>query len=376
MSIEDRPIEDRLSAELTLVADELPPPHVSAAGLERAGRKERTRRRTAVAAIGSAAAVVVAVVGVAIVLPDQGQDGRPAPRPDEPTPGTSVPYWQDGVLHVGETEIETTYRDLEFANGTTLVGRVARGEWFHVVGGELVPLPMGDPGLDPKLSADGDTAAWVTAVDETTRRVVAWDLTTDTAIDEVETPVAVECCDVGGDVVLHGVDAEGRAFWSSDRTFVWKPGSEPVVVTGASTAIFGELWPGGLMYQSDDLPELTTAPIGTFGTVDDDGRFTKVGDVSSEQNGRWSPDGQHYVWGNKEQTTFQVDDLEGGFVRLELDPSAYDFVGIAAWESLDDVIFRAGSGSSRTLLRCSASTGECEVAVEGLTVRGRVPDGY
>ena len=64
---------------------------------------------------------------------------RPAPKPVEPAPGTSIPYWQEGVLHIGETEIETTYRDLQFANGTTVVGRVGRGEWFRVVGSEFVP---------------------------------------------------------------------------------------------------------------------------------------------------------------------------------------------------------------------------------------------
>jgi hypothetical protein len=369
-------IEDLLSAELSTLADGLPPPHVAAAGLERAGRKERTRRRTAIAVVGSAAAVVLAV-GLAIVLPGQGKEELPAPRPFDPVPGTSIPYWQEGVLHVGETEIQTTYRDLKFANGTTVVGRVARGEWFHVVGSELVRLPTGGAGLDPKLSADGDTAAWVTVIDETTRRVVAWDLTTDTEIAEVEVPVQVECCDQGGELILHGVDSEGRVFWSTDRTLMWTPGSEPVEVTGAGTAIFGDLWPGGLMFQSDEQPDLSVGPVGTYGTVDDDGVFTKVGDVPTDQNGVWSPDGQHYVYGNKDGTTFQVAELDGDATFLDLDTFVYDFIGIATWESVDDVILRAGSGDRISLLRCTVSTGECDVALEGLTVRtSRVPDGY
>jgi hypothetical protein len=408
-------IEDRLESELGTIADQLSPPIVSTSGLERAGRREQARRRTTAVVVGAAASLLL-VVAVAAV-PRMQQDSDPAPpvaTHTHPTkaerltlpglpegPATDVPWWQDGVLHVGGTTIPTSFRSIVYRGGTTVVGRssTAGAEWYLIVGDTLEPLISSAYPSVPVVSADGARIAWV---EETGRRqldrtntdvdyrVVAYDAATRQAVGSLERTERVQCCDAGGVLTVAGIDLDGRVVLIGGESLAWTPGHDPVRLRGpGADGILGDIWPGGVMWQGQG--EGFFDLVGEYGTVGADGVIHRVGAVPNDQFGIWSPDGTAYVYpgdaGGGSPAKVTLDHLwisspeNGQPVELRLPPTpTYE---ILTWESANAVIIQARQPYGEPgdfpaglvqLVRCSSRSGVCERVSDGPTRRAVFPD--
>lgn len=261
------------------------------------GRQQRARRQGI--AIGTAAVAVVTILGVTQLI---GRDGdRPQPAPPGPPDAVStapvdVPYSEAGRLHVGERVLDTNLRDIRYAAGTTVVGSDFLGgtDWFLVSDAGMVPVVESRNPVRALVSPDGEVVVWVESTSETSRRLVMWDVATQAVVGETEVPVAVTCCDQGGELVIHGVDLDHRVAFYTDRPWLWEPGSDPVPIRGAGPIYISDPWPGGVMFQGRTAGG--TSPPGVYGTVDDGGRFERVGTTPVDQGGLWSPDGTVYVY--------------------------------------------------------------------------------
>ncbi|WP_309647871.1 hypothetical protein [Nocardioides sp.] len=366
-------IEDRLAAELGSRADRLGTPHVEVSGLERLGRRERRRRRTAWASAGAAVAAAVVIGGVAVLAQP---DARTAPGPDPATdppsqvveePG-ALPYLLDGTLHLGDRRIAVDPDwQIAFAGGTTLVGRQWEGPWAVVEGDRLVGLPTGiTTPVGVILSDDGTLAAWVNTLGRTAQRVVLWDLVADAEIDRVEVEVEPDFRD---QLSLTGIDLLGRVTWSTnvlENLTVWRPGSEPVLVTGLP-GFYQRAWPGGVVAG------------GRYGGIGDDGRFTVVGRVE-DANGSsslWSPDGTTRVQVSgtsavlldlRQDAVIQFPDLG---VRLSS-------VSPRGWVSPTQVVLAGPLADSddgqQALVLCDVTTVLCEPVDEDVPGDAQLPD--
>ena len=134
-----------------------------------------------------------------------------------------TPWWHDGVLHVGEVEIETPFpvstEFIEVAGGSILIGDPAwddeskEARWAIVRGGRPVLLPTTGKS-NVSLSVDGRIAYWVETADsfgpETEpRRVVTWDVLTSQKLATREL-----------DGTVLGVDSDGIAYVRDPGTVV------------------------------------------------------------------------------------------------------------------------------------------------------------
>ena len=348
------------------------------------------KRRTALGA--AITALVAVVVTIAVMLSDEPSPPTrlavatpstpPASLDDLPVGlATSVPWWQHGMLHVGEAHIRTQLRIVLFANGTTVVGRahVERGSaWFVVRGSSLEPL-VTSPGLvTPEVSDDGRTIVWADPVAEDRRRISAYDVTSGTVIGSIEAPVQVTCCDQGGELVMNGVTTDGRVVWSTpwSAVFVWRPGEPDAVKLDLTFRhVSLENWPGGLMWQGESAS--TYLHHGVLATVSELGAVRRVGKVPTDQNGQWSPDGTSYAYAGQADgrslakaalDNIWVQDVATG-ERLRLDlPTELPF-SLVAWESRTTAILGTWlpfdgvddkHAGLQALARCDTGTGSCE----------------
>lgn len=357
---------------------------------------------------GALASMVAVTVLAGCSVHVSGGDAAPTTSPTTPSPpevladltvgaAAEVPWWQHGVLHVGEVSIRTTYRDLVFGAGTTLVGRgdFERGSrWFLVDGADLVPL-LTSPGLvRPVVSAGGATLAWSDPVDATTRHLVAYDAGTQRELGARDVDVHPVCCDAGGELMVNGVGLDGRVVYSvlGAATHLWTPGGTTVELTGVDPSLLdGELWPGGVMWQVAGADSF--AARGGYGTVDASGAVTKVGRVETDQLGTWSPDGTAYAYPGATDGTSAVkaplpdvwvDHTDTGErTRLEL-PTGRQFQ-IVAWESADRLVLQTRNAFGEpapdgephglvALVRCDTTTGACERTADGPQGNPRLPD--
>ncbi len=308
-----------------------------------------------------------------------------------------VPWWQHGVLHIGEKSIRTTYRDLVFGAGTTLVGRghFERGSrWFLVDGTDLVPLLMSSGLVRPVVSPDGGTVAWSDPVDATTRHLVAYDVATHRELGARDVEVHPACCDAGGELMVNGVGQDGRVVFSvlGVGAHLWNPGGTTVELTGVDANLLdAEPWPGGVMWQVHGADMFTSR--GGYGTVDASGAVMKVGRVETDQLGTWSPDGTAYAYRGGDDGTSPVkeplpdvwvDHVDTGErTRLLLPPDRR--FEIVAWESADRLVLQTrnnfGVPAPRgephglvALVRCDTTTGACERTADGPRGNPRLPD--
>lgn len=405
-------IEEHLRTQLAEVADGLARPDASVPGLERAGRHERTRRRTTLVGVGAAAAVLVVIAGVSI--PKLAGDAVPQPTtPTAPTspatpqqPGSlddlpvgdasKVPWWQGGVLHAGDTAVDTPLREIRYAGGTTIVGRPdfeAGSEWFLLAGDRLTPLVSSGGLLEPVISADGRTIAWSDPVADTTRRLVAYDVASRSEVGSMDVTVHPTCCDAGGEIFINGIDLDGRVVYSAlgEPARIWTPGGADIEVSGVEGSLLdNEVWPGGVMWQgrgvsSFDLP-------GVYGAVDENGGVHRVGTVETDQLGTWSPDGTAYVYpGQADGTTMVkvgltdvwVERIDTGERTRLLLPAERAFE-IVAWETPTTVVLQTRNdfgekppeGESHglaALVRCDTVTGVCERTGDGVPPNAELP---
>lgn len=401
--------EERLSAELSGVADGLERPDVSVPGLERLGRREQVRRRTALVAAGAAAAVLVVIA--AGTLPKLGSAGDPGPAiaPSTPSkvdpsappetladlpegPATDLPWVKAGVLHVSGFEIEVGLQQVLFRGGTTLVGGGVSDvvAWYLVDGDRLVHLPGAGR---PLISPDGSSIAWPDElaresirlnVSDVTYRLVSYDVATGAVVGTHERTERVTCCDAGGVLMIQGIGADGRVVTftiGGEGAQIWDPGNEPVEIVGMTgLGVEGvPSWPGGVMYlgpgaDSSDDPA-------TFATIGADGSVSPVGQVDVSQGGIWSDDGSTYAFdsfadGIVVQYFETSADPTRGLLRLPVD---LDW-RIVAWESTDELVL-AGYGDGDEpplagLIRCDVRSLECERIADGPTGEVELPGIY
>jgi hypothetical protein len=245
-------------------------------------------------------------------------------------------------------------------------------------GGSLVDLfATKSPGAHPVLSADGRFAAWATSVDahrydldeaDTTFTITAYDVKKGAVTGTTEIDSHTFCCDGGGVVEVAGVDGDGSVILarSSDRAWLWRPGSDPVRLTGdvrARGVLGNDQWPGGVSWT---IGEGSSDDPAALGRVSSGGVVTRMARVPQSQDGVWSPDGSSYAYlpftksGHRRPVVWS----DGRRTRLQLRRAA-DVVG---WESSHALILlmdgRRGRPGLRPaiLVRCDARTGDCEQA--------------
>jgi hypothetical protein len=298
---------------------------------------------------------------------------------DAAGPPSQIPWWSRGELHVSEGSIPTQMRQIVARGGTTIIGSATRhgSTWRILRDDSLVGLfASRSPGAHPVLSPDGRSAAWATSVRthrynlyeaDTRFTVTAYDVGRARVTGTTEIDSRTYCCDEGGVVEVAGVDSDGSVILarSSDRAWIWRPGTRPVRLTGAlrSRGIAGnDPWPGGVSWTIGDSSEDPAA----FGRVSRSGVVTRAGRVPQSQDGLWSSDGASYAYvpftkfGHRRPVVWS----DGTRVQLRLRHAAE----VVGWESSQELILLTDGRPRRpalrpvVLARCDTRTGFCEPA--------------
>jgi hypothetical protein len=227
--------------------------------------------------------------------------------PSEPlaaTPGNLLPWLAGGELHDGDVVVPTQANRLVLGSGTTLAGRTdgARSRWWLLDHDRLVPL-LDEPAasVDPVLSADGGTAAWIAG-----GVVTAYDVPSRTVLGRtsVSEPVAVAVVANDGRVALdHG---------PGGAVLMWRAGDDPVP---ASWRDFGGPPKDGAIRSPDETlaagPDLVIRDLRTG-----------------------------------ERTTLKLTPDRRWSVRMWAD-------------DVHVLVARGGEGSTPDVVSCDATTGEC-----------------
>lgn len=296
-------------------------------------------------------------------------------------PATTLPWWQNGVLHVDGTKISTSFTRMDARNGTVVIGRGrgtrhSGGEWYLVDGDQLDRLPTSGTTGRPLISANGRWVAWLeeraTAItqykDDTRYRAVIYDARAGTQIDVFHNRRKVAWEDGINAVWLHSIDNTGRLYFTlgHDGRRIWRPGRRPIPLTGASNDV-GQVvdgWPRGITLERDQ--EETND--GVYGTVDRTGQFTAVGELLEPRTGFWSGKGEAYAYSRDEAAgseTYWADRIDDG-TSVQLGMPPYDGYGpqVIGWESAEAVILWLhqdwGDDRVSLLVRCDTTTGDCE----------------
>lgn len=349
--------EDQLRSSLRTRAQHLGAADVQASGLAEAGRREQRRRRNvwtggALTVAGVAAAAVIAT---GMVEPTKQVDPEPAPAPStaaEAMPASYILNRQS--LYVGVHQLRLPQKNLEpvYGGGTTVVGAAYDGPYWHVQGDELALLPTGATTFGVLISADGHYGAWINKIDQSSERVVLWDFTTSLKVEEITVDTGP---DSDSRLLLAGIDKAGRVFWNTaglGEVTMWKPGNDPVTVTGL---------PGPLLGNQPPDTVITGRPgsgMGARGTVDDDGRFNELGPVQDPEAGVWAPDGAHRAI-TVEGPALQLQDRVGGLQDVIMPSEVSPWI-VLGWQS-SETFFVAGQtqGDRHSLLRCDVSARAC-----------------
>lgn len=310
----------------------------------------------------------------------------PAPDPlpgvqDLPEgPASTVPWTRGRELHVGDATIRTRPLSTTYANGTTVAwrNRVDGSDLFLVDAPRLVPLVRGGDFLDVTLSADGQTVVWSSHVADDLRRVTAYDVGTRRPLGTIDVPVEPFCCTGNGELYVTSITDDGRVVWhTADRrpAVAWRPGEETTVpLRGYRPALSLGGWPGGLMWQGGG--RTTFEAPGVLATVAEDGLVRRAGAVPTD-HGRWSPDGSTFAYLGQEDGGYRhKSPVRGAWLqdvatreRVRLRVAVDDLAHVLGWESPETVVLtvpaesdvaRSPSWVPQALVRCDATTGECE----------------
>lgn len=310
--------------------------------------------------------------------------GEQAPTYSELPMGapTTLPWWQRGQLHLGETVIATRRSDIVSRNGTTVVavdeGRRSDGQamWFLVDGERLEQLPMRTRGSQPLISADGRWLAWKEVRAPRTEayrrveryRVVLYDVERQVIASSFRDRRSVAWEDGIHGIWLRTLSNQGRLVLhqGSDGVKVLSPRGRPVRFGGPHVGNGVDLdgWPGGTtLWRSQSAASV-------YGVVARSGSFERVGRFTVSWSGLWSADGSAYAYTDydAEETAYWVRPLDGESVQL-ITPSDVREFRIVGWESADAVILWYFDDYSSTpesrLIRCSTTTGACEGVPDG-----------
>ena len=290
---------------------------------------------------------------------------------------TTLPWWQGGQLHLGETVIATGRSDIVSRNGTTVVaadeGRrtEGRGTWFLVDGGRLERLPMQTSARQPLVSADGRWLAWTEVRARRTEayrrveryRVVLYDVERQVIANSFRDRRSVAWEDGINGIRLRTLSNRGRLVLDqgSAGVKVLSTGGRPVRFGGprGSDSVGLDGWPGGTtLWRSQ-------SETSVYGTVARNGSFKQVGRFTVDWTGLWSTEGSAYAYTDyaSDQNAYWVRPLDRASVRLGTPSDVREF-RIVGWESADAVILWSFDDYSATpssrLVRCSTATGACE----------------
>jgi hypothetical protein len=346
----------------------------------RAGGRRRARRRTAVRVGVGLAALAAVALGAAPWIVDGGASSRPepaAPSLDELPFGEppSIPYCPgDRTIVAGDSVIATPCDVLVTRGGSTLYMGDPRGI-TQVREDELpVLLDRSGPGhWFPGLSNDGRWAAWITDSERDPRLVVA---------DLVRSEVVAEEPWAYRDGWVPGIDDLGRVYTVDLETaaiHLYEIATREVhEVTGTPdhpvTAV--------RFVTADGIAVRHTDPSGsvTVGRVDAEGRFTADHETTWDWV-HWSPDRSRAVRDSAAGLVVSATDRDEPDVRLGV-PEEGSATWVPVWEDESHVLVQYDPVTSDAeglvsdtdgldvpargtwLLRCSADTGDCEVALE------------
>ncbi|GAA1477784.1 hypothetical protein GCM10009623_22300 [Nocardioides aestuarii] len=344
----------------------------------RSGGRRRARRRTTLRSVGVAAGLAV----VAVLLP-QLRAGGPstAPEPAAPPLGElpvgeppGIPHCDGGRTIVsGATRVSAWCDVLVSRGGSTLYLGDRRG--VVLLRDEGVPVLLDRSGPEhwfPAVSNDGDWAAWLTSAQPEPTLVVV-DLLRATVVAEVPWDSA--------NGWVPGIDDLGRVYtvdFDTSEIRLYDIATDRVrIVTGAPD----HAATGVRFVTADGLGILQGNPVGpvVVGQVAADGRFS-AGEETSWDWVNWSPDRSRVV---RDTETGPVISPAGGGRDVPLMvPELGSITWVPVWEDDDHVLVQYDPltpndpglvsdtnglevPAGRTwLLRCSADTGECEIALE------------
>lgn len=344
----------------------------------RSGGRQRARRRTAVRTGVGVAAVVAVLAGISPLL--LGGSSSSAPEPAAPPLGElplgeppAVPYCAgDRTLVDGATELRARCDVLVTRAGSTLYLGDRRGV-AQVVDGRLVVLDRSGPDYwFPAISNDGRYAVWLTSAGGDPHLVVA-DLERSAVVRRVPWPSA--------DGWVPGIDDLGRVYSVDFETTVVRAydlrTDEVMRVTGTPE----HASPGIRFVTADGFGIRPGNPVGpvVVGRVTVDGRFERTHETSWDFVNR-SPDGARVVRESSRGMVVSPTDGSGPDVPLHI-PERGSPTWVPVWEDDDHVLVQfdpysadvdlvvnetngVDAPASRTwLLRCSADSGDCEVAL-------------
>lgn len=414
---------DQLEKDLSAVlharatATEVPPAPIDRLVRDGESAAAAGRRRTGVlTAVAAAAAVVAVAVPVGVHLagddsptptnpsPTQAHSSAAPPSPSSPSSGPSrpagsghaatsladlpqgaaptVPYLDDGALHVGDLTLPTKADTVVARGDTVLVSRWrdGAGSWWILRRGALEFVPGLKNAMPSQISPDGRLAVSLAYPDSQHTRLTVIDLVdggTASAPLTLNAPYAT-CCGGGQEVVIHGIDSNGVVYFSDRRgTFAWFPSSGEQ--GGATPASLGTVpamavTPLGLIEQGKHL----TGRIVLYDASRR--RLIRGPDLPVDQAFAMSPDGSLIAYGIAAQTAdklgltatpLSVRDVATGVdTPLALPTDAESAVPVA-FESDESVLIEvraAGKGfpTSRhvVVLRCATSGRTCETAAD------------
>lgn len=274
-----------------------------------------------------------------------------------------TPWWHDGVLHAGETEVPTPFQvetaAIEVAGATVLVGNPSwndrddsPAQWAVLRGGRLEELPTGDS--SPHLSLDGTLAFWLTyPAAKTGYSVVVWDLAAKQELATRSLPQE-ELLGIDANGVGYLLDRSGPSVTEWDvRADILRPSDvtwDPSTPAGEQCSLLPELgrWRLELGFVSPDgTREVFNGPVpGDSPTYccTDQLRVRRVGPVGTVES-------DHV-------TTLS---LPEGTPHLNLwrESADYGFWGVW-WESDDTVLLDVVIDDISHLVRCPVTGDTCE----------------
>jgi hypothetical protein len=363
------------------------------------GRRRHARRRRLTAAIAIATAAACAV-GLTLVTDHRKPNQDPIHRPESPVTvqdlpvgaAPSIPYCSRGKQILGAGRPITSGCMTLVHRGSGTVGVTKHGV-FWVGHGQRGLLDRRIPDLwFPVLSQDGRDAAWVVA-HGSQRSLLVYDVGSHVKLADVPLPTSAAW--VPGIDNLHRVYVQD--FMEHGRVWMYDTASDrligirdlPPVVPGASYAV-NYATADGLAIAKRSFWENGITSVSIEGTVTSDGHFVASGTVPVGWS-IWSPDRSQLVQetakGFWAQRTGQLDTM----VPLRV-PKVGRATSTPVWESKDSLLVSfdpslSSPGPTTTdttllhvpsddlwILRCSAQTGSCEVALPpgnaGTTLRG------
>jgi len=308
---------------------------------------------------------------------------------------TTLPWLEDGRLHLGDRTIRTGGKTVLVGSGETLVlgkGRYSvqhtKG-WSIVVDGRLERLPSkeGATTREPYVSGNGRWIGWIdtwrTPINETPEQTINRVKQRIVVYDALKHRIATlrheirrsESGDGSNELWLHGLNNRGQALIS------WGEAGDHVLSRFQQRGYLAKLKVKGLYSsEQESYPRgvqltdyMRNGEETVFGRVAEMGRFTELGQLPGYVTGEWSPRGGHFVDGvySESGTTFVAYRVAEGHAYELGVPAVDEHIGVVGWESETTVVLWRTSSSYDDeadvsfLVRCDVVSTDCE----------RVPNG-